>query len=172
MKKNDKGFTLIELLVVVAIIGILAAVGVVAYNGYIGSAKKNATKAIHNNVMKYIASEYTKCSINPEDTIMMKGGTGGVECDGLDAQGVIDHIAHTLTVVNDTSPLEDKAPFTSDDNTAGMAVVAGDTYISGVISLDATTSKLITLTTCFSDGSTEEPCTSSEYQMSNTVTVE
>ena len=37
---NKKGFTLIELLVVVAIIGILAAGGTVAYQGYTLGTKK------------------------------------------------------------------------------------------------------------------------------------
>ena len=59
---EQNGFTLIGLLVVVAIIGILAAVGVVAYNGYTKSAKKSAATANHKNVVKYITSEVMKCS--------------------------------------------------------------------------------------------------------------
>ena len=58
---NCKAFTLIELLVVVAIIGILAAVGVVAYNGYTASAKKAVSKSNHRAVVKYIKSEIAKC---------------------------------------------------------------------------------------------------------------
>ena len=58
---KSKAFTLIELLVVVAIIGILAAVGVVAYNGYTASAKKAVSKSNHRAVVKYIKSEIAKC---------------------------------------------------------------------------------------------------------------
>ena len=76
MKKREKGFTLIELLVVVAIIGILAAVGVVAYNGYTKSAKINAAKSNQGQVVKYLAAEIQKCNMGTEDTAM----SGGLDC--------------------------------------------------------------------------------------------
>ena len=60
---NRKAFTLIELLVVVAIIGILAAVGVVAYNGYTSAAKVNAVKSNFKSVVKYINNELMKCEL-------------------------------------------------------------------------------------------------------------
>ena len=63
---NKKGFTLIELLVVVAIIGILAAVGVVAYNGYTSSAKKNVVKSRYKEVIKFTKLGITKCDIGDE----------------------------------------------------------------------------------------------------------
>ena len=60
---NCKAFTLIELLVVVAIIGILTADGVVAYNGYTGASKVSATKANHKNLVKFIKAELMKCEL-------------------------------------------------------------------------------------------------------------
>lgn len=47
--KKHKGFSLIELLVVVAIIAILSAVGIPAYNGYITDSRRvAATNALRN----------------------------------------------------------------------------------------------------------------------------
>ena len=68
MKKDNKGFTLIELLVVVAIIGILAAVGTVAYNGYTTAAKNAAIKAQFKMIVKYFGAELQKCNLG-EDKI-------------------------------------------------------------------------------------------------------
>ena len=65
--KISKGFTLIELLVVVAIIGILAAVGVVAYNGYTGAAKVSVIKTNFNNIKNYVLGEKFKCEAGAEN---------------------------------------------------------------------------------------------------------
>ena len=66
---NKNGFTLIELLVVVAIIGILAAVGVVAYNGYTSAAKKSVAKTNQKNVVRWLAAEAQKCQLGVEKVL-------------------------------------------------------------------------------------------------------
>jgi prepilin-type N-terminal cleavage/methylation domain-containing protein len=54
---TKKGFSLVELLVVVAIIGVLAGVGIVAYNNYIDDADKKVAKANATLLAKKISAE-------------------------------------------------------------------------------------------------------------------
>jgi type IV pilus assembly protein PilA len=59
---KKKAFTLIELLIVVAIIGILAGVGVPMYNGYMATAKVQSAATNHSNVKSFVAATLTKCA--------------------------------------------------------------------------------------------------------------
>ncbi len=69
---RSKAFTLIELLVVVAIIGILAAVGVVAYNGYTKSAKTNVVKSNHAAFVKKVSLIIQECNLYGSVNLMKK----------------------------------------------------------------------------------------------------
>ena len=119
---DNKAFTLIELLVVVAIIGILAAVGVVAYNGYTSSAKIKTLQSNHKTVIKYITSELMKCEIGMETEAYEKKMSGGKyrnlprgSCSaGMErvASGIMSYMHHFVEDFNIKNPLnpDDNAP--------------------------------------------------------------
>ena len=59
MTTKSSGFTLVELLVVVAIIGILSAVGTVAYNGYVDGTKQKSTQNLMQQISLAQTEEYS-----------------------------------------------------------------------------------------------------------------
>ena len=151
--KNNKGFTLIELLVVVAIIGILAAVGTVAYQGYISGANKSATKSNHASAVKYIAAEVAKCSIG-ESTVFKAADGTTMSCTNRTTEGTV--AAAAVKAMGDF-----KNSFSSDGDGAANSTDA----TLGQVSINDDGS-IVTIKTCFEDG-----CASGVVSI-NTVAIE
>ena len=132
-KKNQKGFTLIELLVVVAIIGILAAVGITAFGGFLGSAKKNAAQSNHKNVVSSMKAEFTKCSISGGDLkwdTAVAGATAAQSCTGVSG-GPSYHQAKMVTHYANNG-------FKNSYNNALAGVVEGTASVVGETAIDCT----------------------------------
>ena len=154
MRHINKGFTLIELLVVVAIIGILAAVGVVAYHGYTTNAKTASTKSNQATVVKYIAAETKKCDLGEA-----KAMDNNLTCSGKTAASVIIASVKAMTEFKNAFSVNTKAVTSGGSNTADTDV--------GFIRLNATNTTTISVKSC-----NKIPCNSADNKQENSVSIE
>ena len=177
MKKALKGFTLIELLVVVAIIGILAAVGVVAYNGYTGAAKKNVVKNNHNAMYKKILLQIQMCEINGSVELMKVWNNTtkyNIDCASPDGSGKENNLLYGNYIMyhmnnsgNPKNPYGDQSGGSIGTDEAYIVRVhskATQDNIIGFVIVDATGSNMAILHACF-----QTPCSKSSNRLYNEI---
>jgi len=128
MKDNKKAFTLIELLVVVAIIGVLASVGIVSFNSFTESARNATVKANEKIAASFIQNTLMKCEFEWRVVVETHGW---IDCKTQ------QHFI-TITPVNEVFlryllPKFGKNPF---NNSLNAVVVSGGSQPNGTLALD------------------------------------
>lgn len=101
--QNQKGFTLIELMIVVAIIGILAAVALPAYNSY--TEKARFTEVV--NATAGVKSSVEVCAQTLDTVTGCTGGSEGIPSD-ISAGTSIVGVAVADGVITATEPTNGK----------------------------------------------------------------
>jgi len=144
--KVQKGFTLIELMIVVAIIGILAAIAIPAYQDYTARAQMSEAVTLTDGLKTKVSEVFAQTGTCPANSVAATATANGLDLD---------------TTVN--------GKYVSKVTTAGTAAASGGCTItatmksSGVASGIASTTLTMTLSNADA-GSNVWTCTSSAAQ--------
>jgi len=168
----NKAFTLIELLVVVAIIGILAAVGVTTFSGFQEKAKISVTKNNYNAMYKKILMQIQLCEIDgsvelmrlPKNTTKYKVDCSTTSNHQLYMFYIINHMNNSGNPKNPYGDQSQGGIGTDDAYVRSHYINATQDHIIGFVTLYTKGANKVILHACF-----QTPCSNSSNRLYNEI---